>query len=206
MSSEQEIIDNAIFYKTNGVGQVNLEQTNEMYVWFNSVWSNVERNLYPQIQKQGESLVEFFPSRFLFGETTSYQQGIADNKLYKHSSGIYAGGCICFTNKSIYFVALQAVTQKYPLFTGGATGLTRAFLETVSGKVNDKEAYKGDNTWTVDYSSILGAQITKPESKSNEIIYIKTASVDWQIHDHSELLGEMLTIIKMGMNGKFSNI
>jgi hypothetical protein len=206
MLSEQEIINNAMSYKKNGIRQLNLDKNDEMYLWFYSVWSHMEKALLPHIREQRENLIEFYPSCFLFGEPASHRQGIADNPLSAPGSGTYASGCICFTNQNIYFVALQAVTQKYPLFKSGPTGLSRAFLERIFGKGNDREAYPGDKTWAVDYPSVLGAQITKPEGKGAEIIYIQTASVDWKIYDDQDLLAEMLTIIKMGLNGKLSRI
>jgi hypothetical protein len=206
MLSEREIIENAASYKKNGVRQLNLDKKHEMYLWFYSVWNNMEMALLPQIKEQGEHLIEFYPSCFLFGESTSHQQGIADNQSDKNSSETYASGCICFTDKNIYFVALQAVTQKYPLFTSGPMGFSRAVLERIFGKVNEREAYRGDKTWAVDYPSVLGAQFTKPEGKGREILYIKTALVDWQIHDDPDLLAEMLAIIKMGLHGKFSKL
>jgi hypothetical protein len=201
MLSEQEIIKNAVSYKKNGIRQLNLDKNDEMYLWFYSIWNTMEKALLPHLKEQSENLIEFYPSCFLFGESTSDQPDIA-----APHSGTYASGCICFTNKNIYFVALQAVTQKYPLFRGAPTGFIGALLESISGKVNDREAFQGDKTWAVDYPSILGAQITKPEGKGREIISIKTASVDWKIYDDPDLLAEMLTIIKMGVNGKFSRI
>ena len=208
MLSEKEIINNAKSYKTNGLRQLNLDKKDEMYLWFSSVWNNMEKTLLPQIKEQDENLVEFYPSCFLFGESTSDQQGIAENRSDKHASETYASGCICFTNKNIYFVALQAVTQKYPLFKSSPAGIGRAIYESIFGKVSDRDAYPGDKTWVVDYPSVLGSQITKHagKGKGREIIYIRTASVDWQIYDDPDLLAEMLTIIKMGINGKLSRI
>jgi hypothetical protein len=206
MLSERQIIDNAVSYKRKGLGQLKLDQKDEMYLWFYSVWNNMEKALLPRLKEQSENLIEFYPSCFLFREATSHQQGIADQQAYRNSTGTYASGCICFTNKNIYFVALQAVTQKYPLFKSSPTGFHRAVLESIFGKVNERQAYQGDQTWAVDYPSVLDAQITKPEPKGREIIHIKTASVDWQIYDYPDLLAEMLTIIKMGMNRKFSRI
>jgi len=206
MLSEKEIIDHAVSYKRNGIRQLNLDKNDEMYLWFYSVWNHMEKALLPHIKEQSESLIEVYPSCFLFRESTSDQQGIADNRLHGPGSGTYASGCICFTNRNIYFVALQAVTQKYPLFRSDPTGLIGAILERISGKVNDREAYPGDNTWAVDYPSVLVAQITKPEGKGREILSIETASADWQIHDDPDLLAEMLTIIKMGVNRKFSRL
>jgi hypothetical protein len=98
------------------------------------------------------------------------------------------------------------VTQKYPLFKSRPSGLIGTFLERISGKVNEREPYQGDKTWEVDYPSVLAAQITKPEGKGREILSIETALVDWQIHDDSNLLAEMLTIVKMGVNRKFPKI
>jgi hypothetical protein len=206
MLSEQEIIKNAMSYKRNGIRQLNLDKKDEMYLWFYSVWNHMEKALLPHLKEQGENLIEFYPSCFLFGEPAAHQQGIADNRLNVSSAGTYASGCICFTNQNIYFVALQTVTQKYPLFKSGPTGLSRAILEGVFGKGNDREAYQGDKTWAVDYPSVLGAQITKPGGKGAEIVYIKTESIDWKIYDEPDFLAEMLTIIKMGVNGKLSRI
>ncbi len=46
----------------------------------------------------------------------------------------------------------------------------------------------------------------KLDRKGREIIQIRTASLDWQIYDYPDLLAEMLTMIKMGMNRKFSRL
>jgi len=206
MLSEKEIIDHAVSYKRKGIRQLNLDKKDEMYLWFYSVWNHMEKALLPHIKEQSENLIEFYPSCFLFRESTPDQQGMADHRLHAPDSGTYASGCICFTNRNIYFVALQAVTQKYPLFKSGPSGLIGTFLERISGKVNEREPYQGDNTWAVDYHSVLAAQITNPGGKGREILSIETALVDWQIHDDLDLLAEMLTIIKMGVNGKFSRI
>ena len=206
MLSEKEIIDHAVSYKRKGIGQLTLDKNDEMYLWFYSVWSHMEKTLLPHIKEQSESLIEFYPSCFLFRESTPGQQGTPDQRSHAPGPGTYASGCICFTNRNIYFVALQAVTQKYPLFKSGPSGLIGNFLERISGRVNEQEPYPADKTWTVDYPSVLAAQITKPESKGREIISVETASADWQIYDDPNLLAEMLTIIKMGVNRKFTRI
>jgi hypothetical protein len=206
MVSEKEIIDKAIAYKKKGVRPLTLDRKNEMYLWFYSVWDNMEKTLLPQIRERGEKLVEFYPSCFLFGELTSPQQGVAEKRLDKNSPGTYASGCIGFTNKNIYFVALQAVTQKYPLFKSGPGGFSRALFEGIFGKVNEKEAYPGDRTWAVNYASIVEAQITKLKRRGRELLDIQTASVEWQIYDEPALLEEMLAITKMGLEGKFSRL
>lgn len=206
MLSEKEIIEHAVSYKRKGIRQLNLDKNDEMYLWFYSVWNHMEKALLPHIKEQGENLVEFYPSCFLFQESTPDRQGMADHRLHAFDSGTYASGCVCFTNRKIYFVALQAVTQKYPLFKSRPSGLIGTFLERISGKVNEREPYQGDKTWEVDYPSVLAAQITKPEGKGREILSFETALVDWQIHDDPDLLAEMLTIVKMGVNRKFPKI
>ena len=203
MLSEKEIMDHAISYKRKGIGQLKLDKNDEMYLWFYSVWNHMEKVLLPHIKEQSESLIEFYPSCFLFWESTPGQQGMADHQSHAPHAGTYASGCICFTDRNIYFVALQAVTQKYPLFKSGPSGLIGTFLEIISGKGNVREPYQGDKTWAVDYPSVLAAQFTKPERKGRELLSIETASVDWHIHDEPDLLAEMLTIIKMGINRKF---
>ncbi len=206
MLSEKEIVDHAISYKRKGIGQLKLDKNDEMYLWFYSVWDHMEKVLLPQIKEQSENLIEFYPSCFLFWESTPGQQGIADHASRAPNAGTYASGYVCFTDRNIYFVALQAVTQKYPLFKSGPSGLIGTFLELISGKVSEREPHQGDKTWAVDYPSVLAAQITKPEGKGREILSIETASVDWQIHDEPDFLAEMLKIIKMGIDRKFSRM
>ncbi len=114
MLSEQEIIHNAATYKKKGIKPLNLDPKDEMYLWFSSVWSHMEKALLPQLKERGENLIEFYPTCFLFAETTAHQQDTADPQPSVHRSGTHASGCICFSSKNIYFVALQAVTSEIP--------------------------------------------------------------------------------------------
>ncbi|MBS4060933.1 MAG: SHOCT domain-containing protein [Bacteroidetes bacterium] len=77
----------------------------------------------------------------------------------------------------------------------------------MAGERNNRKPYNGDKTWTIEYSSVVGTQITQIEGSSTEIVYIRTTSVDWQIHQHfSDTLPKILTTIKMGNTGKLANI
>jgi hypothetical protein len=206
MALEKQIVDNALFYEKNGKAQVS-STSGDCVSWYKKIHQHFQKDVIPHMKQSQEHFVEYHPVWFSFGESTSYNQGISSGRMYRHTYGTYGTGYICFTDKNIYLTALDALTQEYPLYPSGSKGFFLGVLEGMIGERNDRKAYSGDKTWTIDYPSVVGAQITQVEGSSTEIVYIKTTSVDWQIHQHfSDTLPEMLTAIKMGSAGKLASI
>lgn len=206
MSLEEKILDHIQLYETEGKKQVSSTSGKNNF-WYKNVHQHFEKIIIPHINKSKENFVEYYPVYFSYGETTGYRQGISSGKLYRHTYGTYGTGYICFTNKNIYITALDSLTKEYPLFEGGSKGFLVTILEGLQGERNDRNPYKGDNTWGIDYPSIVGAQITQVEGSSEEVVYIKTTSVDWHIYQHfTDTLQEILTILKMGKSSKLANV
>ena len=206
MTLEQQIIDNALYYKANGKGQTS-SKSGKSASWYTNIHQHFESVLIPHMRKSQENFVEYHPVWFLFGETASYKQGISSGKMYRHTYGTYGTGYICFTDKNVYITALNSLTQEYPLYLTGSKGFMLRVLEGMVGERNDRKPYKGDNTWTINYPSVVGAQITQVEGNSNEIVYMKTTTVDWQIEEHfAGELPSILTGINMGISGKLAQI
>jgi len=207
MTIEKQIIDNALFYEKNGKAQVSAASDNECASWYKKIHQHFQQDVIPHMKQYQEHFVEYHPVWFSFGESSSYRQGIASDRMYRHTYGTYGTGSICFTDKNIYITALDSLTQEFPLYPTGSKGFFVSVLEGMLGERNDRKAYSGNKTWTVDYPSVTGIQITQVEGSSTEILYIKTTSVDWQIHQHfRDTLPEMLATIKMGTAGRLASI
>lgn len=209
MSIEQEIIDNALYYETDGKEQVDSAEMDEKFIsWYRKIHQHFQQKIIPQMKERQENFVEYYPVFFLFGESSSYQQGISSKRLYRHTNGTYGTGYVCFTDKNIYITALDSLTHEFPLYQhGGSDGFILRVVGGLAGERDDRKPYRGDKTWAIDYPSILGAQVTQTERSLGEFVYIRTTTVDWQIYEHFiETLSEMLTVTKMGMSQKLANI
>ena len=206
MTLDKQIIDNALFYQENGKAQEN-STDGECASWYKNIHRHFQQKVIPHMERNQEHFVEYHPILFSFGESSSYRQGVSSERVYRHTYGTYGTGYICFTDKNIYITTLDSLTKEYPLYPSGSKGFLVAVLEGMIGERNRREAYNGDKTWTIDYPSVVGAQITQVEGSDTEIVYIRTTSVDWNIHQHfSDALPEILTAIKMGKNDKLASI
>lgn len=210
MTLEKQIVDNALFYEKNGKAQRSSPSNSENSAsWYKKIHQHFQKEMIPHIKQSQEHFVEYHPVWFSFGEATSYtySQDDSGGKLIRHNCGTYGTGYICFTDKTTYITALDSLTQEYPLYPKGLKGVLFDFLLIVLDQRNDRKAYKGDRTWTIDYPSVVGAQITQIEDDSTEIVFIKTTTIDWHIQAlTSDNLQEILTAIKMGTAGKLASI
>jgi hypothetical protein len=198
---EQQLIDLALYYEKNSKPQES-STSGKNVSWYRAIHEHFNKITLPHIQKQHEHFVEYWPVKFSFGENASYKQGLSSGKLYRSTSGTFGTGYISFSDKNIYISALSALTKEYPLYK---KSFMDDLFDGLQGQMNDREPYKGDKTWAIEYPSLVGAQIT--QSDGSDVIFLKTTTLDWYIHEHFiDTLPNILNAIKMGYSGKLASI
>ena len=206
MWSEEEIIAKALFHQENGKEQ-DQSESGKCASWYGNVHDHYQRIVRPYIQNQNEHFVEYFPIKFLFGESSSYHKASYESQMYHHTYGTFGTGYICFSDKCMYITALNDLTIQYPLYPTGSKRFLLAVVEGMAGKRDKRKPYQGDKTWRIEYAAVSGADIVKDKEGVSDVVFIKTAAVDWQIHEHfTDTLTEILGTIKMGHAEKLVSI
>lgn len=206
-TQEEIVIQKAIHYQT----QAKEEETNTEGTftdWYKLIQSHYQNQLLPIFSNSNEHFIEYFPAMFSWGEASRVLPTASD-MLYQSLQGQYGTGYICFSDENIYISVFDELTTKYPVVSTRTTvGFFLNMLMRSSGNISDdRKPFRGDNTWALKYSSVIGALPGQESGGRKEYLLIKTSMIAWKIYAHfTGTQNEMETITHMGIERKLSKI
>ena len=204
-TQEEIIIQKAIYYQSHTKEEeTNTEGTKTD--WYKLIQSHYQNQLLPIFSNNNEHFIEYFPAMFSWGESSRVLPTASD-MLYQSLQGQYGTGYICFSDENIYISVFDELTTKYPVVSTRTTvGFFINMLMRSSGNTSDdRKPFRGDNTWVLKYSSLIGVLTGQEASGRIENLLIKTSMVVWKIYAHfTGTQKEIETIIHMGIEGKLS--
>ena len=162
--------------------------------WYQAIHRHFTDILLPQAENAGERFIEYWPCYFVWDR--SVQTRVFDGTSYTHRYCTYGSGYLCLTDQSVRIVSLGALSERFPLYSGG---VVLGILSRIAREHDRLETE--DRVWAIPYQSVSGAQTIE------SYIDLRTPAKAWEIHAlFRASLPIILTGINMGMAGKLTGI
>jgi hypothetical protein len=203
-SLEQEIVNAVQYYQSNQPNRWK-GQTNKFDAWYELAYKYMMGQTWPKIKSNGELLVEYWPTYFLWGQHSAHKRAFYEDRHYLYKMGTFGTGYTCLTLSNLYIVSLGQATERFPLYEQrGMGGFFGGVLGRMAGEVDHREPLREDRAYTIPVQSVLDAQIIQDQEQS-DVIALRTMNDQLLIHNHfSGQLEEILAAISMVHTGKLA--
>lgn len=195
-----QLIENAQAYKSRFRSQY-VTASGNFSDWMEAIHRHVIEILHPEIQKEGEHFIEYWPVYMMWANRERISVGLrwledGSQYFYTNKEGTFGSGYLCLTDKTLHLVCFASLSSKYRMFEiSTVVGLLAHVLSTASGQIDRRHPTKHDEHWVVPYTSIAHLQAIAPSPKT-EHIRMAALGETWEI---GEFFADSLPVIRAGI-------
>lgn len=154
---EETLLVRVDYYKINN--PIKIEGDNfETKKWLDKAYNHLIDHVYPMIQNNGETFIQYWPVKFFTGEKKEYKRAYYEKQHNLNVSGFFGTGYIALTIENLYIVSLGELAKEYPLYKLGLMGFASDVFSSMLGEVNSREPLLKDKTFKIFMNSIINIQ------------------------------------------------